>query len=80
MWISFLEWILRIFRVKINLEAKWGHSERLFTLENKNFPDCENKEFKYKRRIWNPFGKTGLAHHEQGGWDMILPEELEKKE
>ena len=64
---------------RISLQVIWRRSSDSFTLDRRNFPDCENKEFRYKRRPWNFFvGKVGFAHHGPDGWDFQLPEELEK--
>lgn len=72
---GFPDWLSPI---KASADVKWHRISHLFTLDNHNFPDCENKEFKYSRRLWNPFGKSGFAHHGPNGWDFYLPEELKK--
>ena len=77
MSISFLSSLLG--RIPINIQAIWHRVSISFTLDRRNFPDCDDKQFTYGRRLWNPFGKVGLAHHGPAGWDFFLPEELEKK-
>ena len=78
-FLSLIQPLLNLLQpIKVNLEAKLHRTSSLFTLERRNFPDCDNKEFTYGKRPWNPFGKTGLAHHGPNGWDFFLPEEIKK--
>ena len=75
MCINFLELLRHLSPFRIGYEVK--KFEYSFVLDKKNFPDCMDKEFKYGKRLWNPFGKTGLAHHSRNGWDWLLPEDKE---
>jgi len=74
MFTSFLDLFRHLLpaQIRYNLER----FEYSYVLDKKFFPDCVDKEFKYAKRLWNPFGKTGLAHHGPDGWDWFLPEEL----
>jgi hypothetical protein len=58
----------------INLGYNVERFEHLFTLDRKDFPDCTDKEIRYAKRLWNPFGKTGVVHHGSNGWDWFTPE------
>ena len=60
----------------INIRFNIERFKYSYILENKNFPDCTNKEFHYSKKPWNPSGKTGFGHHGANGWDFGLPEEL----
>lgn len=65
----------RIVSLKLVIERRSERIESIKTLDNANFPDCEGKQFRYGRRVWNPWGKVGFAHHGDNGWDLDLPEE-----
>lgn len=74
---GFLDLLKHLFPIHINIGYNAEDFKYSYTLDKKDFTDCIDKEFKYDRRLWNPFGKTGLAHHGPNGWDSFLPEEME---
>jgi hypothetical protein len=73
---DFLSFLKQLSPFNISIQRRVEKIDYSFTLERKNFPDCTNKEFRYDKKIWNPFGKTGFGHHGINGWDFGLPEEL----
>ena len=69
--------ILRFLRISIY----WKRRSETYTYEHitrlilEEFPDCQNRQFRYGQRMWNPWGKAGFAHHGPNGWDFGLPDE-----